>query len=200
MTSPDAKLPRGAKAGSILLGTVESFARQIGEQDLFAVLPRVPKELRESFAFTHTLGCAVWLKVFRKGTLRAGQASRNAVELNSKLFTLGTNKDVRSTFLHEAAHIMANEYYKANCHHDWRWVRMARLFGDDAEACHSYSYLAREPAKRVMYFCVSCEKRYKSKVLRNLARYRCRCGGRLELELLAPEAKVELLRELGLKP
>jgi len=193
---PNAFLPRGALPGSMLLGCVEEVARTLDAADLFNVFPNVPKSIRESEAFALTLTAEVWMKVFRKGTVRAGTAFSNRVELNAKLFTLGTKDDVRDTFLHETAHILANRYYGKSCNHDWRWVRMARLLGDTGDRCHSYSYLMPQK-QRLVYACVSCDYRYRRTKRFNVNRYRCgKCHGRLQLEVIAPGAKEALLAEL----
>jgi len=188
---PNAFLPRGALPGSMLLGSVEEVARDLEAADLFHVFPKVPESIRESEAFTQTLTAEVWMKVFRKGTVRAGTAFLDRIELNDKLFTLGTKEDVRATFLHETAHILANRYYERSCNHDWRWVRMARLLGDTGDRCHDYSYLkAQRRAQRLVYACVSCDYRYRRTKRLDVSRYRCgRCHGALKLEVITPEAR-----------
>lgn len=195
----NAFLPRGAKPGSIMLGTVEEFARQIDEADLFNVFPRVPESIRESEAFTETLTYPVWLKVFRKGTIRAGAATRRGkiIELNSKLFTIGTKQDVRETFLHETAHILADLYYSRDCNHNWRWVRMARLLGDTGDRCHDYDYLIAERKPRSLtYVCTICNQVYHRAKRMNTRRLRCgRCRGELRLEVQVSD---DLRKALGL--
>lgn len=197
MTTPF--LPRGALPGSMCLGTVEKFARQIGEADLFNVFPGVVTSVRESDAFVKTLTCDVWMKIFRKGTVRAGQADvvRGQVQINSKLFTLGTQQHVRETFLHEVGHLLADYFYEASCNHDYRWVRMARLLGDTGDRCHDYDYLKsqRRQVRNLTYACVACGFKYPRSRRLNTARYRCSmCGGPLRLVVEVPAG---LRKELG---
>lgn len=192
-------LPRGALPGTLSLGTVEDFAKQIGEADLFNVFPRVPTSVRESEAFFATLSATVWMKVFRKGTVRAGQASsrRKEVQINSLLFTLGTQQHVRETFLHETAHVLADLFYKMDCNHDWRWVRMARLLGDTGDRCHNYSYLLnKQRAKKLTYICVTCRQLYHRAQRLDTTRMVCgKCRGELRLKVEVP---VGLKEALGL--
>lgn len=191
---------REGLAGSRKIGTVADFATSIGESDLFGVFPRVPQALRDSQAFKSLLETDVWLKVFRKGAVRAGEAYSDRIHLNSKMFTLGTPADVRATFLHEAAHVFADQYYNIRCHHDWRWVRIARLLGDTGDRCHDYSYLVEQKAKRnLVYACTSCGQEYHRVKRIDTTRQFCGvrfCRGGLKIQVISKAEADDLLREL----
>ncbi len=84
---------------------------------------------------------------------RAGQAELNRttghmkIKLNYRL--LKANPDqIRSTYLHELAHIVANLTWNDNCGHDQRWKRVAKALGDDAGRRHDMDVSALKPKRK----------------------------------------------------
>lgn len=68
------------------------------------------------------------------------------------------HKELRATYLHELAHILAAMWYGYSCGHDDNWRQVAVLLGDDGGRCHSMDVSAfRRPGKRYAYRC-SCQE------------------------------------------
>lgn len=90
---------------------------------------------------------------------KAGAACGDWIALNEAL--LDHEEDLRSTFLHELAHVLAERLHYPNgggaCHHDYRWKSIARQLDRTAARCHNYSYIKRKSRSRnVVYQCTSC--------------------------------------------
>jgi predicted SprT family Zn-dependent metalloprotease len=98
---------------------------------------------------------------------RAGTAQVNRltgylrIQLNYRLLK-DKPEELRGTYLHELAHIVATLVHKENCHHDRRWKAIAIALGDNGERCHDMDVSAfrqkRKPPVRFEYTC-ACENR-----------------------------------------
>ncbi len=152
------------------------------------------------------------LQVYLSNTMRttAGRAhiyqnlGSGMISLHYRL--LKTNPaEIRSTYIHELAHIVANLIYKKNVGHSRRWVNIAIALGDDGGRCHkmdtSEFQRPRAPQARVEFEC-ECKtwqltKQRLKRHLEHKARtgrcaYSCRkCKASLEVVPMALVAYVE---------
>ena len=123
----------------------------------------------------------VWKK---KGYGLAGTAypHLNKIEMNSNyLYSPDAMKFIRSTMLHELAHIL-NAYYGGR-NHDKQWKDICHIIGDDGGRCHDYKKPENAPEKnRKKVKCKSCGRIYELTAYRynRIERYRCKCHGDLE--------------------
>lgn len=136
-------------------------------------------------------------------SVAAGYAQLNYItgEMKIKLhYRLLKDKpeQLKATYLHELAHILANRWYGYACHHDVNWKQVAILLGDNGERCHNMDVAAFRPArrarKRYVYACTGCPKQYQLTEMRHKrmmlyprACY-CRCGKDIKYQ----EGPVEL--------
>lgn len=106
---------------------------------------------REDLAVLHKL--TVDFSTRMKSTAGRAWVHQAKVALHYRLLK-DNPEQLRSTMLHELAHILAGYWYGYNCHHDANWKQVAILLGDDGGRCHSMdtsAYRAKE--KRYDYRC-----------------------------------------------
>lgn len=144
---------------------------------------------------------------------RAGVA-RTLMDLNSGEIQLNYRllkknpQEIRSTYLHELAHVVANLSYRRCMGHSKGWQRIAIALGDDGGRCHKMDVSEfrqkRKPAKRYAFHCecrewmltkgrVNKHLEYKAKYGRNP--YSCpSCKKGLEV---APEALTQVIENVA---
>lgn len=90
---------------------------------------------------------------------RAGSAQTNLVtkkveiKLNYRLLSENF-EEIKNTYRHELAHIVASLKYNANCGHDYRWKSIAISLGDTGERCHKMNVAKfRKPARKEKWEC-----------------------------------------------
>ncbi len=108
---------------------------------------------------------------------------RPIVKINYRLFKLN-DADMKDTYLHELAHIVANYAYQGSMGHNSRWKHAAQALGARPERCHKLdvTHLERKKGKRYAWVC-GCQtfQLTRLKHMRGLAsevlgrpRYNCR--------------------------
>lgn len=125
--------------------TVEAFAKE-----------HCPELLESPFKNEEAFKALLTYQVefFTRQTGYAGFANhtRKLIELNSKLQL--HPEDIKSTFLHECAHVIADRKWHTNCRHNRRWKWVARILGDSGKRYHSFPYITRtRRAKKHHYRC-----------------------------------------------
>lgn len=81
--------------------------------------------------------------------------NRGEIRLNYRLLK-DKPEDLKDTYLHELAHIVANMVYFESCGHDSRWKSVASWIGAKPERCHKMDVSHLRPArskKTVPYVC-----------------------------------------------
>lgn len=102
-----------------------------------------------------------------------GDMAATHIELSEKLRIEGPAA-IKSTFLHELAHAIANSLYNSRGH-GAPFVRVSKRIGDNGRKFHTYATMERKrmPLKPVAH-CDPCDRTFKRK--RSLSRkhiYRC---------------------------
>lgn len=111
--------------------------------------------------------------------VRDSSFKNSAVVLNVEL--INHPKEVLNTILHELCHHIADFSYSTNCHHDWRWKKIAQHVGNHygeeittfcshnnevLEACREKRHLTNKRETRKTFYivkCESCDKEFKYK-------------------------------------
>jgi predicted SprT family Zn-dependent metalloprotease len=108
--------------------------RRTAQQILDEVLENHP-EYREHLAGTT-------IAINPRFSVTAGRAwwRRRHIELSGKIFKYADNiAGLPNTVKHEAAHIIANNKYGKNQHHNRRWRNVFLRLGGDGKRCHDFS-------------------------------------------------------------
>ena len=170
---------------------LEIIAREQGNEVLHEGIKKFMEHLKTNAYFSviaSSLGRSVvpnipevvWKK---KGYRLAGTAcpQLNKIEMNTNyLHSPDAMEFIRSTMLHELAHIL-NAYYGGR-NHDKQWKNICYIIGDDGGRCHNYRKPENAPEKKQNILkCIHCGHEYSVstyKYNRHL-RYRCKCGNKL---------------------
>jgi predicted SprT family Zn-dependent metalloprotease len=107
------------------------------------------------------------------------------IRLNYRLLGRNTAADIRSVYIHELAHIVANLAHGRQMHHTKGWKRIAVALGDTGERCHRMDTtgLKRKVARDYLFACrcreyhftsIRHRKHLKYKAETGKAYYRCR--------------------------
>lgn len=131
----------------------------------------------------HVNACVVKCD-YQARTSRAGSAERgrNWITLNMNLLT--TPERLRSTALHEWAHIIQFFLAPRSRPHGREWKYIAKLLGHSGERCHQYDVAAAYPERYVHYVCpcnkvFHLTKRMHNIIQRGSARMCGKCRGKL---------------------
>ncbi len=88
---------------------------------------------------------------------------KDTIKLNYRLFKDFTNiEQLKETYLHELAHILANRYYETPCGHNWKWVQIAKALGSTGKQFHSMevNHLRPSHLKRVFEIYCPCKTHF----------------------------------------
>jgi SprT protein len=134
---------------------------------------------------------AIDLKLNNRMRSVAGRARYNKrynrweIHINYRLHR-ENREELKSTYLHELAHVLANRYYNTRCNHDSRWRRINKTIGGTDENCHNMEVEHLKAKQRRYDYACKCTTHKISAVRHNrmqkgTKRYICmRCKTRIE--------------------
>jgi predicted SprT family Zn-dependent metalloprotease len=142
---------------------------------VFTKVDRVQVELSERL---RTCAGKAWSKIAK-------------IHLNARLLAVNPDELI-PTYLHELAHVVANQLYEKQCGHGPEWKAIMKIFGAPDDTYHKMDVSAfRAVQRRFDYECVSCDRNFKLSMIRHKkqqhsiatkdsGRYICPCGGTIE--------------------
>ena len=114
----------------------------------------------------------------------AGKADRGRHQITLNMRLLDTPERLRSTALHEWAHILQFHLAPRSRSHGHEWKLIAKLLGHSGARCHSYDVAAAYPERYVHYVCPCRKVFHLTKRMHNIiqggsARMCGKCRGKL---------------------
>lgn len=115
---------------------------------------------------------------------------RSLVKMNYRLLK-GNNAEIRDTYLHELAHIIAEVGYAKRCGHNRHWKHVARTIGAKPERCHTIKTThLKNKVKRHAFACKCRQWMLTTNRLNRYDRYKASTG---RSPFTCPDCKTQVI-------